>query len=158
MLSGFSCVQTLCNPMDCNLPGFSVHGILQARILEWVAMPSSRGSSWPRDQDCVSHSSCTAGRFFITESLGKPNSSFTPQLNHYFLPWHPYRDTVLFNYRGAGHIIFYGNSTFWSLVPATKYSWAFLEKEDQTWLSWHKRSHFGPKLFCDLSLVTMLDL
>ena len=35
----------LCNPMDCNLPGPSVHGILQARILEWVAMPSSGGSS-----------------------------------------------------------------------------------------------------------------
>ena len=38
----------LCNPMDYSPPGFSVHGILQARILEWVAMPSSRGSSWPR--------------------------------------------------------------------------------------------------------------
>ena len=36
--------------MDCSLPGSSVHGILQARILEWIAMPSSRGSSWPRDQ------------------------------------------------------------------------------------------------------------
>jgi len=41
---------TLCNPMDCNLPGSSVHRILQARILEWVAMPSSRGSSQPRDR------------------------------------------------------------------------------------------------------------
>ena len=38
-----------CNPMDCSLPGFSVHGILQARILEWVAMPSSRRSSPPRE-------------------------------------------------------------------------------------------------------------
>ena len=36
--------------MDCSQPGFSVHGILQARILEWVAIPSSRGSSWPSDQ------------------------------------------------------------------------------------------------------------
>ena len=36
---------TLCDPMDCSPPGSSVHGILQARILEWVAMPSSRGSS-----------------------------------------------------------------------------------------------------------------
>ena len=35
----------LCNPMDCSLPGFSVHGILQARLLEWVAVPSSRGYS-----------------------------------------------------------------------------------------------------------------
>ena len=37
------------NPVDCNLPGSSVHGILQARILEWVAIPFSRGSSQPRD-------------------------------------------------------------------------------------------------------------
>ena len=39
-----SCL-TLCGPMDCSLPDSSIHGILQARILEWVAMPSSRGSS-----------------------------------------------------------------------------------------------------------------
>ena len=45
---------TLCDPMDCSLPGSSVHGILQARILEWVAMSSSRRSSWPRDQTQVS--------------------------------------------------------------------------------------------------------
>ena len=44
-----SCL-TLCNPMDSSLPDSSVHGILQARILEWVAMPSSRGSSKPRDE------------------------------------------------------------------------------------------------------------
>ena len=43
-----SCL-TFCNPMDCNPPGSSVHGILQARILEWVAMPSSRGSSQARE-------------------------------------------------------------------------------------------------------------
>ena len=60
---------TLCHPMDCSPPGSSVHGILQARILEWVAMPSSRGSSRPRDW---THISCTAGRFSITEPPGKP--------------------------------------------------------------------------------------
>ena len=43
-----SCL-TLCNPVDCSMPGSSVHGILQARILKWVAVPSSKGSSWPRD-------------------------------------------------------------------------------------------------------------
>ena len=48
-----SCL-TSCDPMNCSLPGSSVHGILQARILEWVAMPSSRGSSPPRDGTCVS--------------------------------------------------------------------------------------------------------
>ena len=47
------CVQ-LCDPMDCSLPGFSVRRILQTRILEWVAMSSSRGSSWPSDRNCVS--------------------------------------------------------------------------------------------------------
>ena len=62
----------LCNPMDCSPPGSSVSGILQARILEWVDMPSSRGSSWLRDQNHISCGSCTAGRFFITELPGKP--------------------------------------------------------------------------------------
>ena len=48
----------LCDPMDYSPPGSSVHGILQARILEWVAMPSSRGSSQPRDKTRVSYVSC----------------------------------------------------------------------------------------------------
>ena len=52
---------TFCDPMDCSLPGFTIHGILQARILEWVAIPFSRGSSQPRDQTWVSW---IAGRFF----------------------------------------------------------------------------------------------
>ena len=56
---------TLCNAMDRNPPGASVHGILQARTLEWVAVPSSRGSSWPRDWSCLSYISyALAGRFF----------------------------------------------------------------------------------------------
>ena len=46
---------TLCDPMDCSPPGSSVPGILQARMLEWVAMASSRGSSWPRDPIRVSY-------------------------------------------------------------------------------------------------------
>ena len=56
------------NPMDCNPPGSSVHGILLARILEWVAMLSSRGSSQPRDRLQVSH---IAGRFFTFWAIGK---------------------------------------------------------------------------------------
>ena len=52
-----SCL-TLCDPMDYSPPGSSVHGILQARILEWVAMPSSRGSSQLRDQTPISYVSC----------------------------------------------------------------------------------------------------
>ena len=51
----------LCDPMDCSLPGSSTHGISQARVLEWVAISSSRGSSQPRDRTRVS---CIAGRRF----------------------------------------------------------------------------------------------
>ena len=54
---------TLCDPMDYSLPGSSVHWIFQARILDYVAILFSRGSSWPRDQKWVS---CIAGRFFTT--------------------------------------------------------------------------------------------
>ena len=49
-----SVMSKFCDPMDCGPPGSSVQGILQARILEWIAIPFSRGSSWPRDQTCVS--------------------------------------------------------------------------------------------------------
>ena len=59
-VKSLSCVQ-LCDPMDYSLPGSSVHGILQARILEWVAIHFSRGSSQPKDWTQVS---CIAGRFF----------------------------------------------------------------------------------------------
>ena len=52
---------TFCDPTDCSPPGSSVYGILQARILEWVAIPFSRGSSRPRNWIWVS---CIAGRFF----------------------------------------------------------------------------------------------
>ena len=62
-------VQLFCEPMDCSPPSSSVHEISQARILEWVDISFSRGSSWPRDRNCVS---CIAGKFFTTEPLGKP--------------------------------------------------------------------------------------
>ena len=51
----------VCDPMDCSLPGSSVHGILQARMLEWVAIPFSRESSQPRDR---TQAFCIAGGFF----------------------------------------------------------------------------------------------
>ena len=61
---------TLCDPVNCSPPGSSVHGSLQARVLEWAATPSSRGSSPPRDQTQVSH---IAGSFFTPEPPGKPD-------------------------------------------------------------------------------------
>ena len=62
---------TLSNPMGCSPPGSSVRGILQARILERVDIPFSRGSSRPRGQTWIS---CIAGRFFASEASGHPNN------------------------------------------------------------------------------------
>ena len=60
--------QTLCDPMDCSPPGSFVYGIIQARTLEWVALPSSRGSSKPGDRTLPPHVPWLAGRFFITSA------------------------------------------------------------------------------------------
>ena len=83
VLSHFSCVQTLCNPLDCSKPGSSVHGILQARILEWVVKPSltAKGSSRSRDQTCVSQAHCTDRQvLYHYVHLGSPNlEGFTSQ-------------------------------------------------------------------------------
>ena len=59
---------TLCNTMDCSPPGSSVHGIFQARILEWFAIPFSRGSSWPRDRIQIFH---VTGRLFTIWATNK---------------------------------------------------------------------------------------
>ena len=69
----FSCVG-LCDPMDCSPPGSSVHGILQARILEWAAIPFSRGSSPPRDGTSIPYVSCI-GRLipYHQHHLGSPS-------------------------------------------------------------------------------------
>ena len=70
VLSPFSCVQLFATPgtVSCQAPA---HGILQTRTLEWVAMPSSRGSSRSRDQTYISCVSCIADRFFTPEPPGK---------------------------------------------------------------------------------------
>ena len=66
---------TLCNPTVDSPPGSSLHGILQARIREWVFMPFFRGSSQLMDRTHISYGSCIVGRFFTTEPQGKPHSS-----------------------------------------------------------------------------------
>ena len=73
VLDHFNCVW-LWNSMDCNRLGYSVHRILQARILASVAMPSSRGSFQPRDWTYIS---CIAGRFFITELPGSQTKDYS---------------------------------------------------------------------------------
>ena len=74
------------DPMDCSPPGSSVHGILQARILDWAAVPSSRGSSWPRDWICISHIFCIC-RWVLYHQyhLGSPSSSLIINWNTFVL-------------------------------------------------------------------------
>ena len=77
---------TLCDPTDSSLPRFSVHGIFQARILEWVAIFSSRGSSRPRDRACVS---CISRGILYQWVIRKaPRMSVIPPIHsHGFIPW-----------------------------------------------------------------------
>ena len=76
----------LWDPMKCSPPGSSVHGILQVRILEWVAMSSSRGSSRPRDQTQFSLSR-VAGRFFTAWAPGRPRGPHKPLSLDRLLGW-----------------------------------------------------------------------
>ena len=69
---------TLCDPMDCSPTGSSVYGILQARILEWVAIPFSRGSSQPRDLTQVSALQADS---LPSEPQEKPSASFRETQN-----------------------------------------------------------------------------
>ena len=83
-----SCL-TLCDPVNCSLPGSSVHGILQARIQEWVAIPFSRGSSQPRDQTQLS---LIAGRFFIIWAIGEDHRRIQKAfISYYSKSRFPYR-------------------------------------------------------------------
>ena len=100
-----SCVR-LCNPMNHCPPDFSVHGILQARILEWVAISSSRGSSWPRDRIHISYVSCLSRQvffcffvFFLFLPLGPPGKPILLYTNWFYL--------YIF-------IIYYSNPSLWS--------------------------------------------
>ena len=63
----------LCDPMGCGIPGFSVHGVFQSRILEWVAMPSFRGSAQPRDRTYTSYVSWIGRQVLVPR--GKPSVS-----------------------------------------------------------------------------------
>ena len=75
-----SCL-TLWDPVDCCPPGSSVHGILQACVLEWVAMPSSRGSSQPRDQTRIFYVPCIGRQVLYHEcQLGSP---YFPTIDYY---------------------------------------------------------------------------
>ena len=103
VLSHFSHVW-LCDTTDCNPSDSSVYGIHQARVLERVAMPSSRGSSWCRYWTHVSCGSCTVGKIFTTEPPGKPNVAFS------WFNWEQYLlKLILWFSRGPHNTVFPSN-------------------------------------------------
>ena len=123
----------LCNPVDCSLPGFSIHGILQARILKWVTISFSRGSSRPRDGPRVScigsrcfnfwttreagfqtdrHGQCLEGGSFRNRNISWVNLSFT----------HTHLCLALFSEQGNElNVCFYNYSIFFSTVTDLQY-------------------------------------
>ena len=130
---------TLCESMDCSPPGFSIHGILQASILEWVAIPFSRGSSQPRNQTRVS---CFTGRFFTIWVTWEADTSTLQAYSHHTInillakaSWIPvqhqeFRKYILPSMRGRGLWMFpaeesNGHSLPWSPL-SQKLEWEYL--------------------------------
>ena len=93
---------TLCNPMGCNPPDSSVRGILQARILEWVAMPFSRGSIHPRDQTQVSS---TAGRLFTNCANREPHIGL--YVNNISIKLEEKQNTAVLSRHITSHLVTY---------------------------------------------------
>ena len=95
----WSCLN-LCDIMDCSPPGSSVHGILQARILGWVVMPSFRGSSQPRDRTRFSHVSALAGVFFATSTTWEARfmtTGYCLKINKYYKTTKKERESLIFS-------------------------------------------------------------
>ena len=115
MLVTQSC-PTLCHPMDCSPPGSSVHEIFQARILEWVAIAFSKGSSQPRNRTWVSY---TAGRFFTSWPTREALTGIQIKYEGYTLR---YKDALLFKIYKTNIYPWYiynnnNNNEFMSISP-----------------------------------------
>ena len=134
----FNCVW-LCDPTDCSPPGSSVHGIFQARTLEWLAISSSRKPSWPRDQTGVS--SCISGGFFTSEPLG---SLFEPHGHEFLL--NVYVQIILGDFEGQKDETFCSTSgSPWLILPNVGVEALCSTFEERIenhrfWLSWHPLS------------------
>ena len=101
--------------MDCSPPGSPGHGMLQARILEWVVISFPRGSSWPRNQTLDSLVPCIAGGFLSTEPLGKPNILLYV---YYSLLFHPLMCIILLS------------ASFWIFSPPSPIGIKLFEVRD----------------------------
>ena len=124
---------TLCNLMDYSLLGSSVHGILQARILEWVAIFSTRGSSWPRDQTQVS---CTPGRLFTIWAFREfylEKVKAEGNINHKPSIWAPFHKSsrestgsvYLHRHQWPLHEASSGHTTIWTMGRKDTCGWFF---------------------------------
>ena len=124
-----SCL-TLCNPMNCSLPSSSVHGIFQARILEWVAISSSRASYSPRVEPMSPALPALAGGFFTAEPSGKHPLLSTVHLLFLDLPQLPfilYSISLTFTIRKHGEKLWHCRETltFFFSSEAISSSWDF---------------------------------
>ena len=147
---------TLCHPMNCSPPGSSVHGLLQARILEWVAMPSSRGSSQPRDRtqvSCIADGFLTVPRICIYTchpvtpwwSLSGVSTDHTGQY-HTWSVWVYYTHSGRYNIARTSSSQFSAlaaiiSASFWSRTW-TKHSLVFFQT------SWWPHAEFLRHLHC----------
>ena len=141
---------TVCDPVDCSPSGSSVHGILQARILEWVAMSSSRGPSWPRNRIHISYVSCINSQVLLmcvlVSKWGIQDSNFrSMSLTHCTL---------------LGGIVFENEVYF--IIPRKKRCWDYwypsrLSHKNRFWLDYRYfiRWHPTRKTFMTSCLNTM---
>ena len=97
----------LYNTLDCSPPGSSVHGIYQARILKWIAISFSRGSSQPRDWTSVFCVSCNAGRFFTCWAIREPLLTWYINVNTYLNTMQKYQSKCLRYFKGIFVVIFF---------------------------------------------------
>ena len=159
--------------MDCSLPSSSVHGILQAGILEWVAIPFARGSSQPRDWI---HVSCIAGRFFTDEPPGKRQWNITqPLKKNEIMPcaatWMGLKSVIM-----SKKVRQRWKNTVWHPLyvdsKMKEYKWTYLQNRNRltdfehkrvvVWEGWGKRTvrEFAKDLYTPLYLrwITNKDL
>ena len=131
---------TLCNPVDCSPPGSSVHGTFQTRILEWVVISSSRGSSRPRDQTCIS---CIGRWIFTTWATWEAWGNIQRVQIWQSWVWS----------RASDDLVEITGTFFYVNIGCCKQIGEGVPGEGES-----SMTSFWSKTFCDLSLATMLAL
>ena len=132
MYSAAQSCPTLCDPKDCSLPGSSVHGLFQARILEWVTISSSRGSSQPRNRTCVSF----IGRLILYCQATRESLGYVLDVQRKHCIWY----TTVCMYIYKDHMLYFIKSNMPLVVSGT----IFMDPEKRKVLPiklWHTTDH-----------------